>query len=283
MMLAVAYFSLIERNFLGMIQIRVGPQKMGPIGIFQPLLDAAKLIFKETVIPEGSFKFGFYLSAGLSLLISLSLWLIYPSSMPIKFISYGLLFFFCVSSINVYCVLGAGWSSNSVYAFLGAVRAAAQSISYEVSMFFILLFPSYQLCTYSWGYSSNNFPILFLCFWLFMIWFVTILAETNRAPFDFAEGESELVSGFNVEYSSVVFTLLFLSEYMNILFISMATSVWFLYSKSCWFFVFLIFLVSSVFLVVRGSFPRLRFDKLMLVCWKTFLPFSICMMMLVIF
>lgn len=185
-----------------------------------------KLFAKEKVIPYGSNQYMFLFAPVFSLTLGLRVWYLYPRSFSTKHVAWGLLLFFCVTSLNVYGTILAGWASNSKYAFLGALRAAAQTISYEVRILLLLLFRAFLLCTCSWDKAVRlGFPIMFLLIPIALVWFTRTVAETNRAPFDFAEGESELVSGFNVEYGGGVFALLFLAESARILFISMATAV----------------------------------------------------------
>nr|YP_010831211.1 NADH dehydrogenase subunit 1 [Elysia viridis]WFF64235.1 NADH dehydrogenase subunit 1 [Elysia viridis] len=283
-LLGVAFFTLLERKILGYVQIRKGPNKVGLWGIVQPIADAVKLFVKEKTMPHGSNQVLFWFAPALGLILALSVWYLYPSSFSYGSVCWGMLLFFCITALNVYGVMLAGWSSNSKYAFLGSLRAAAQTISYEVSMLLILLFAALILVSSNWDeVYKSYFPVFILMIPMMVVWFTSTVAETNRAPFDFAEGESELVSGFNVEYGGGLFALLFLAEYANILFMSVVTSVWFFGS------VFLgplsltlkSFLFASLFLLVRSAYPRYRYDLLMMLCWKSFLPFSLAALALI--
>nr|UQJ73641.1 NADH dehydrogenase subunit 1 [Pagastia sp. 2XL] len=278
-MVGVAFLTLLERKVLGYIQIRKGPNKVGFMGIPQPFSDAIKLFTKEQTYPLMSNYLTYYFSPIFSLFLSLLIWLCIPYLVKLYSFNLGVLFFLCCTSMGVYTVMIAGWSSNSNYALLGGLRAVAQTISYEVSLALILLSMIFLIGNYNFLYFNiyqNYLWFLFLCFPLAIVWFASSLAETNRTPFDFAEGESELVSGFNVEYSSGGFALIFLAEYASILFMSMLFAVIFLggdiYSFA--FFIKLAF-VSFMFIWVRGTLPRFRYDKLMFLAWKSFLPFSL--------
>nr|YP_009113888.1 NADH dehydrogenase subunit 1 [Gastrocopta cristata]AGC52853.1 NADH dehydrogenase subunit 1 [Gastrocopta cristata] len=278
-LLAVAFFTLLERKVLGYMQIRKGPNKVGIWGIVQPLADALKLFIKEKVLLYMSNNLLFIFTPMLGFFVSLSLWNLAPSNMMVNYMIFGLLLFFCLTGLNVYTTALAGWSSNSLYAFLGAIRASAQSISYEVSLVMLLLFPALVSSSMCWFSALHTPPSSLLVFPLLAIWFASSLAETNRAPFDFAEGESELVSGFNVEYEGGLFALLFLAEYTSIIFMSMATTVWFL---SSWFtidFVLITLMICIWFLFARGVYPRYRYDLLMMLCWKSYLPFAISLLL----
>nr|YP_009184207.1 NADH dehydrogenase subunit 1 [Naesiotus nux]ALO20559.1 NADH dehydrogenase subunit 1 [Naesiotus nux] len=281
-LLSVAFYTLLERKVLGVLQMRKGPNVVGLWGIIQPLSDALKLLIKENNLPFMSNKFIFISVPIIGLTLSLFMWILMPSEFSLKSsLLSGILLFMCLSSLSVFIILLSGWSSNSKYAFLGALRAAAQSISYEISMALVLLFPILAISSLSW-YSALKFlyPTAMLFLSVLLIWFVTALAETNRAPFDFAEGESELVSGFNIEYGGGLFVLLFLSEYSNILFLSMLTSIWFIsFNLTFWFYTLICLITAFFFLLVRGVYPRHRYDLLMMLCWKVFLPISLCKLM----
>nr|UFZ13790.1 NADH dehydrogenase subunit 1 [Protohermes costalis] len=278
-MIGVAFLTLLERKVLGYIQIRKGPNKVGFWGIPQPFCDAIKLFTKEQTYPVMSNYLMYYFSPIISLFLVLVTWMVYPMEWGMWSMNLGVLFFLCCLSLGVYTVMIAGWSSNSNYALLGGLRAVAQTISYEVSlalilMSFILLISSFSLLDLM--KYQNMIWFIFISFPLGMIWFVSCLAETNRTPFDFAEGESELVSGFNVEYSSGGFALIFLAEYASILFMSMLFVMLFLGADlySMFFFVKLT-LISFLFIWVRGTLPRYRYDMLMYLAWKGFLPLAL--------
>nr|QNP09992.1 NADH dehydrogenase subunit 1 [Ochthebius sp. IBE<ESP> AN292] len=278
-LIGVAFLTLLERKVLGYIQIRKGPNKVGMMGILQPFSDAIKLFSKESIFPSMSNMSLFYLSPIFSLFFSLFLWLSMPFMSILFNFNLGGLFILCISSLSVYSIMIAGWSSNSNYSLLGGMRAVAQSISYEVSLSLILLsflFLILSLNLYNFMMYQLNIWFIFLLMPLCMMWVVSGLAETNRTPFDFAEGESELVSGFNVEYSSGGFALIFLAEYSSILFMSMMCCIMFLGCDIFSFFFFLKLGFMSFFWVwVRGTLPRFRYDKLMYLCWKSFLPVSL--------
>nr|YP_010882153.1 NADH dehydrogenase subunit 1 [Lopaphus sphalerus]WID87067.1 NADH dehydrogenase subunit 1 [Lopaphus sphalerus] len=278
-LVGVAFFTLLERSVLGYIQIRKGPNKVMFLGIFQPFSDAIKLFSSENVLPILSNFIPYYFSPIFNLFLSLIVWVVIPYFSNIFNYSLGLLFFLCCASLNVYSIMVAGWSSNSNYSLLGSLRSVAQSISYEVSLFlillsFIFLNGNYYLMNfYYFQYFCWN---LFLLFPLCMCLFSSFLADTNRTPFDFAEGESELVSGFNVEYGSGGFILIFLSEYSMILFMSLFSCILFFGCDlfSLFFFIKMIFF-SFLFIWVRGTLPRFRYDKLMYLTWKCYLPLSL--------
>nr|YP_009050553.1 NADH dehydrogenase subunit 1 [Dysmicohermes ingens]AIG24342.1 NADH dehydrogenase subunit 1 [Dysmicohermes ingens] len=278
-LIGVAFLTLLERKVLGYMQIRKGPNKVGLWGIPQPFCDAIKLFTKETTFPMLSNYLSYYISPIFSLFLSLLVWMVFPMFWGMWSFNLGLLFFLCCTSMGVYTVMIAGWSSNSNYALLGGLRAVAQTISYEVSlalilMSFILLITSFSLLDLF--IYQNYIWFMFISFPLMFAWFASCLAETNRTPFDFAEGESELVSGFNVEYSSGGFALIFLAEYASILFMSMLFCMLFMgadmYSL---FFYFKLTFLSFMFIWVRGTLPRYRYDMLMYLAWKSFLPLSL--------
>nr|YP_010388316.1 NADH dehydrogenase subunit 1 [Blaesoxipha lapidosa]UPO69343.1 NADH dehydrogenase subunit 1 [Blaesoxipha lapidosa] len=282
-LVSVAFLTLLERKVLGYIQIRKGPNKVGIVGIPQPFCDAIKLFTKEQTYPLLSNYISYYFSPVFSLFLSLLVWMCMPLFVKLFSFNLGLLFFLCCTSLGVYTIMIAGWSSNSNYALLGGLRAVAQTISYEVSLAlvllsFIFLIGGYNMLMF---YKYQMFIwFLFIMFPVALVWFSISLAETNRTPFDFAEGESELVSGFNVEYSSGGFALIFLAEYASILFMSMLFCVMFMGSDifSFLFYIKLIF-ISFMFIWVRGTLPRFRYDKLMYLAWKSFLPFSLNFLM----
>nr|YP_010238583.1 NADH dehydrogenase subunit 1 [Cephenemyia stimulator]QTE20640.1 NADH dehydrogenase subunit 1 [Cephenemyia stimulator] len=285
-LVGVGFLTLLERKVLGYIQIRKGPNKVGIMGIPQPFCDAIKLFTKEQTYPLLSNYLSYYFSPIFSLFLSLLVWMCMPLFIKLFSFNLGLLFFLCCTSLGVYTVMVAGWSSNSNYALLGGLRAVAQTISYEVSLAlillsFIFLIESFNMLMF---YKYQMFIwFLLIMFPMALVWFSISLAETNRTPFDFAEGESELVSGFNVEYSSGGFALIFLAEYASILFMSMLFCVMFLGSDlfSMVFFIKLT-LISFMFIWVRGTLPRFRYDKLMYLAWKGFLPFSLNYLLFII-
>nr|ARO35466.1 NADH dehydrogenase subunit 1 [Photinus pyralis] len=282
-LVGVAFLTLFERKVLGYVQIRKGPNKVGFTGIIQPFSDAIKLFSKEQIFPAMSNYLMYYFSPIFSLFLSLFLWLCLPFLTIFLNFSLGFMFFLCVSSLGVYTIMIAGWSSNSNYAMLGGLRCVAQTISYEVSLFLILL--SFlvligSLSIFDMLIYQFNIWFIFMSIPLSMMWFVSSLAETNRTPFDFAEGESELVSGFNVEYSSGGFALIFMSEYSSILFMSSLFVYVFLGGlfNNFIYFLFVLF-IAFLFVWTRGTLPRFRYDKLMYLTWKGFLPISLNFLM----
>nr|YP_010890210.1 NADH dehydrogenase subunit 1 [Celaenorrhinus consanguineus]WJJ70300.1 NADH dehydrogenase subunit 1 [Celaenorrhinus consanguineus] len=285
-MIGVAFLTLLERKVLSYIQIRKGPNKVGFMGLLQPFADALKLLSKEQMYLNYSNYLSYYFSPIMSFILSLMLWMLIPYYFNMINFNLGILFFLCCTSLGVYTIMVAGWSSNSNYSLLGGLRSVAQTISYEVSLSLILMSCIVVIMDFNLIMFSN-YQILvwfiFLMLPLSLCWLSSSLAETNRTPFDFAEGESELVSGFNVEYSSGGFTLIFLSEYSSILFMSLLFSIMYLggYNLSLMFYLKLIF-VSFIFIWVRGTLPRYRYDKLMYLSWKIYLPLSLNYLLLFI-
>nr|QZK21284.1 NADH dehydrogenase subunit 1 [Amitermes sp. ANIC 0017] len=278
-MVGVAFLTLLERSVLGYVHIRKGPNKVGFVGILQPFSDAIKLFTSEQYFPLVSNYLIYYFSPIFGFFLSLLIWLLIPYLSGFISFELGLLFFLACTSLGVYTVMIAGWSSNSGYSLLGGLRALAQTISYEVSLAFILLSFVVLICSYNLVYFYSYQVYLWLIFIslpLSFVWFISCLAETNRTPFDFAEGESELVSGFNVEYGAGGFALIFLAEYASILFMSLLFCIIFLGSDlySFFFYIKLTF-ISFLFIWVRGTMPRFRYDKLMYLAWSSFLPLSL--------
>ena len=293
-MLTVAYLTLAERKVIGYMQIRIGPNRVGPYGLIQPLADGLKLLFKEIIIPSGSNKFLFIIAPILGLAPALAAWAVMPfgDGMALANLNAGLLYLLAMTSLSVYGIIIAGWASNSKYAFLGAVRSVAQIVSYEIAMGFALV------CVLMASQSMNLGDIvrgqqgsLGMLNWyfiplfpMFLVYLISGVAETNRAPFDMAEGESEIVAGFHVEYSGMAFAMFFLAEYANMILIAFLTAImflggWlspvpFLPDSFIWllakaaFFLFL-------FLWLRATFPRYRYDQLMRLGWKVFIPLTI--------
>nr|UPM51944.1 NADH dehydrogenase subunit 1 [Parnassius apollo] len=278
-LIGVAFLTLLERKVLGYIQIRKGPNKVGYMGILQPFSDAIKLFTKEQVFPMYSNYISYYFSPIISFILSLMVWMLIPYYFNMISFNLGILFFLCCTSMGVYTVMVAGWSSNSNYSLLGGLRAVAQTISYEVSLALIMLSSIMLIMDFNmmkFFIYQDLIWFFFLMLPLSMSWISSSLAETNRTPFDFAEGESELVSGFNIEYSSGGFALIFLAEYSSILFMSMLFVLLYLggYNMSLFFYLKLIF-ISFLFIWVRGTLPRYRYDKLMYLSWKSYLPISL--------
>lgn len=284
-LVGVAFITLFERKVLGYVHIRKGPNIVGYWGLLQPLADAVKLFIKEQAYLIRSNYFVYYFSPSFNMFLSLSCWLIMPYFFYRFRFEFSLLFFICCTALRVYRLLGAGWSSNSKYSLIGSLRCVAQTISYEVSLAlillrFIFLTSSYNLKYFSWFQIYVWFVFLILP--LGVRWFIRRLAETNRSPFDFAEGESELVSGFNIEYSSGGFAILFMAEYARILFIR-GLFVGLLCGRSARDIIFYLKLglVIYFFILVRGTLPRFRYDKLIFLAWKIILPGSLIAMVLV--
>nr|ATF28564.1 NADH dehydrogenase subunit 1 [Aphrophora alni] len=278
-LLSVAFLTLLERSVLGYIQNRKGPNKLGLMGIFQPFSDAIKLFMSEQMVPIMSNYLVYFFSPLFSLFLSLILWLVFPFIINFLSFNYGVLFFFCCTGLGVYSVMVCGWSSCSMYSLLGGLRGIAQTISYEISLVMIFLSFIFFINSYSFldffYYQSENW-FLFMSIPLSMIWMSSSLAETNRSPFDFAEGESELVSGFNVEYSGLGFALIFLSEYSSIIFMSVLYVILFMgCNLNSYSFFFKVTFICFLFIWVRGTLPRFRYDKLMYMAWKSYLPVSL--------
>lgn len=293
LLVAVAYLTYAERKVIGAMQMRKGPNVVGPFGLLQPLADGLKLFMKETVIPTGANRTVFILAPMLTFLLSLIAWAVIPfgDGMVLADINVGVLYLFAISSLGVYGIIMSGWASNSKYAFLGGLRSAAQMVSYEVSMGLVIIsvlitVGSLNLSDIVRAQSGLWFFIPHLP--MFVIFFISTLAETNRAPFDLPEAEAELVSGYNVEYSSMAFALFFLGEYANMILMSGMTSILFLggwlppfnFAPFTWvpgivWFALKIALVLFCFLWVRATFPRYRYDQLMRLGWKVFLPLSL--------
>lgn len=271
--LGVAFFTLLERKLLSYSQLRKGPNKVMFIGLFQPISDAFKLLLKRRKIPFLRNMYFYFFSPFVSLMLIMRLWILYVSSVSFNWLFFGFLFYLCIATIAVYPILGAGWSSNSKYTFIGRIRRLAQILSYEISYIFIILtillfILSYRIERFSyntWFFSAIN-PIWLLC------WICLLVAETNRAPFDFAEGESELVSGFNTEYRRGGFAMIFLSEYGNIIFLSMLRSLFLINFLSNFIIIFIFtVLFSSLVVFIRSSYPRFRYDLLMTLAWQILL------------
>jgi NADH-ubiquinone oxidoreductase chain 1 len=263
----VAFLTLLERRVLGYIHIRKGPNRVGFVGLFQPFRDAIKLFTREQYFPLVSNYLIYYFSPIFGFFLSLLVWLLIPYLSGFISFELGLLFFLACTRLGVYTVMIAGWSSNSGYSLLGGLRALAQTISYEVRLAFILLSFVVLICRYNLAYFyffQVYLWLIFLSLPLSFVWFISCLAETNRTPFDFAEGESELVSGFNVEYGGGGFALIFLAEYARILFIRLLFCIIFLGSDLySLFFYFKLTFISFLFVWVRGTLPRFRYDRLM--------------------
>jgi NADH-quinone oxidoreductase subunit H len=293
LLIGVAYLTYAERKVLAAMQLRRGPNVVGPFGLLQPFADALKMLMKETIIPTGSNRFLFLIAPMLTFSLAMLAWAVIPvnEGWVGADINVGILYLFAISSLGVYGVIIAGWASNSKYAFLGAMRAAAQMVSYEVSIGFVLV--TVMLCTGSLNltdivHAQRKIWFCIPLFPMFVVFFISSLAETNRSPFDLPEGESEIVAGFFVEYSSMSFALFFLGEYANMILMSALTTILFLggwlapfgVEPFTWipgvvWFVLKICVVLFFFLWVRATFPRYRYDQLMRLGWKVFLPLSL--------
>ena len=298
LLLAIAYLTYAERKVIGAMQLRKGPNVVGPFGLLQPIADGAKLLFKETVLPARANKAVFIAAPLITFSLSLAAWAVIPfdKGLVLANINVGILYLFAISSLGVYGIIMAGWSSNSMYAFLGAMRSAAQMVSYEVSIGFViitvlLLVGSLNLSAIVEAQRSVWFALPL--FPMFVVFFVSGLAETNRLPFDLPEAEAELVAGYNVEYSSMTFALFFLGEYGNMILMSAMTSILFLggwlpplgiapftYVPGPVWFALKIAFVLFLFLWIRATFPRFRYDQLMRLGWKVFLPLSLAFVVL---
>nr|WAL35482.1 NADH dehydrogenase subunit 1 [Sylvilagus sp. 2 AS-2022] len=289
-LLAMAFLTLVERKILGYMQLRKGPNVVGPYGLLQPFADAIKLFIKEPLRPLTSSSLLFIIAPTLALTLALSMWLPIPMPYPLVNLNMGVLFILATSSLAVYSILWSGWASNSKYALFGALRAVAQTISYEVTLAIILL--CILLMNGSFTLSSliltQEYMWILIPAWpLAMMWFISTLAETNRAPFDLTEGESELVSGFNVEYAGGPFALFFLAEYTNIIMMNALTTILFLgpfhnhMNPELFTINFTIktLLLTMTFLWIRASYPRFRYDQLMHLLWKSFLPLTLALCM----
>ena len=299
LLVAVAYLTWMERRVLGAAHMRIGPNVVGPFGLLQPLADGLKLLVKETVIPSGANRVVFVLAPMLTFILALVAWAVIPvdAGVVLADINVGILYLFAISSMGVYGIIMAGWASNSKYAFLGGMRSAAQMVSYEVSMGFVIV--CVLLCVGSLNLTDiveaqrfENWPFQGFIFTLLLpmgiVFFISTLAETNRAPFDLPEGESELVGGYNVEYSAMTFALFFLGEYANMILMASMTTILFLggwlapvnippftYVPGFIWFALKVTFLLFVFIWVRATVPRYRYDQLMRLGWKIFLPFSL--------
>ena len=296
LLILVAYATLAERKVLAAIQLRKGPNVVGPLGLWQPFADALKMLMKETIIPTGANRVLFLLAPIITFVLAMIAWAVIPVNdhWAIANINVGILYLFAISSLGVYGIMIAGWASNSKYAFLGALRSAAQMVSYEVSIGFVLV--SVLLCAGS--LNLNDIVLaqrhIWFCiplFPMFIVFYVSGLAETNRSPFDLPEGESEIVAGYFVEYSALAFGLFFLGEYANMLLMSAMTSIlflggwlgpfgWTFLPGPIWF-LLKVFFSMFVFMWVRGTLPRFRYDQLMRLGWKVFLPASLVYLVIV--
>ncbi len=303
LMLCVAYLTYAERRVIGAIQLRIGPNRVGPFGLLQPIADALKLLLKEIILPAESSRFLLLIAPAISLTAALAAWAVIPFAPEVVLadVNAGLLFVLAATSVGVYGVIIAGWASNSKYAFLGCLRSAAQIVSYEIAMGFALVVV--LMAAGSLNFSEiveGQAGATFLSwYWLplfpmFIVYFISGVAETNRAPFDVAEGESEIVAGFHVEYSGMAFAIFFLAEYANMILISALTAVMFLggwlppfdfapftwVPGMIWLFIKIAFLLFC-FLWLRATFPRYRYDQIMRLGWKVFIPLTIVWLVII--
>jgi NADH-quinone oxidoreductase subunit H len=298
--LCVAYLTLAERKVIGFMQVRIGPNRVGPWGLLQPFADVLKLLVKEVIVPSGANKFLFILAPVLSIMPALAAWAVVPFSpeLVLARVDAGLLYVMAITSMGVYGVIVAGWASNSKYAFLGGMRSAAQIVSYEIAMGFalvcvLMMSGSLNLATIvteqdtGWGLLGWNLIPLFP---MFLVYFVAAVAETNRAPFDVAEGESEIVAGFHVEYSGTAFAVFFLAEYANMILVSTLAALMFLggwlspvpfLADGFWWLALKVAFLLFCFLWFRATFPRYRYDQIMRLGWKVFIPLTIVWLVLV--
>jgi NADH-quinone oxidoreductase subunit H len=300
LLISIAYYTYAERKILAYAQLRKGPNVVGPFGLLQPIADAIKMLWKETIIPSGANRVVFIAAPIVTVTLALVAWAVIPfdQGMVISNINVGILYLFAISSLSVYGTIMAGWASNSRYAFLGALRSAAQMVSYEVSIGFVMV--TVLICAGSLNLTDivmaqDHYWLGFIPGWyvipllpMAVVFFVSGLAETNRAPFDLAEGESELVAGFHVEYSAMTWLLFFMGEYGNMIMVSAMTAILFLggwlspvplepftwIPGPIWLIAKILF-VMFLFLWVRATFPRFRYDQLMRLGWKVFLPLSL--------
>ena len=301
LLLSVAYLTYAERRVIGLMQMRRGPNRVGPFGLLQPIADAVKLIFKETIVPTPASKIVFMIAPMITFILSLVGWAVIPFSegWVLSDMNVGVLYVLAVSSLGVYGIIMAGWASNSKYAFLGAIRSSAQMISYEVSMGLVIV--TVLLVTGSLNLSEIVEHQRDMPFWIHLllapmavVFFISVLAETNRLPFDLPEAESELVAGYNVEYSSMSFALFFLGEYANMILVSAMTVTFFMGGYLPPFGISFLYLIPGfiwfvlkiccllfVFLWIRATLPRYRYDQLMHLGWKVFLPLSLFWVVLV--
>ncbi|MGP1718628.1 MAG: NADH-quinone oxidoreductase subunit NuoH [Methylophilus sp.] len=292
LMICVAYLTYFERKVIGYMQVRIGPNRVGPFGLLQPIADALKLLFKEIILPTASNKVLFFIGPILTIAPAFAAWAVIPfdATLVLANIDAGLLYILAMTSVAVYGVIIAGWASNSKYAFLGSLRSAAQIVSYEIAMGFTLV--GVLMCANSlnlgkivMGQEGGFWHWYFIpLFPLFIVYFISAVAETNRAPFDVAEGESEIVAGFHVEYSGMAFAVFFLAEYANMILVSMLAALmflggWlsplpFLPDSILWLFAKVAFLLF-MFLWFRATFPRYRYDQIMRLGWKVFIPITL--------